>query len=138
MKNRYLLLLLLLLFFLIFWLWPRPQPVPKVNGSAQSRPKLEAPAKIVDKRAALVDRLLKQNRIALGACMQSGREKSPASVSLFLKWDAVSKLDQVRLAPSLGAGAESCIRELVGPWQIPLEPDLAPLSVSKKLSLSTR
>lgn len=137
MKKRYLLLLLLLL-FLIFWFLPRPQAVPKNSAPTTSQPKLEASAKIVDKRAALVDRLLKQNRIALGACMQSGKEKTLSTVSLFLKWDAVSKLDQVQLAPSLGGGAESCIREIVSVWQIPLEPDLAPLSVSKKLSLSTR
>lgn len=137
MKKRYL-LLLLLLSFLIFWFWPRPQSTPKVGGRVASQPKLEASAKIVDNRAALVDRLLKQNRIALGACMQSGKDKSPATVLLFLKWDAVSKLNQVRVSPSLGVEAEACIRNLVSLWQIPLEPGLAPLSVSKKLSLSTR
>jgi hypothetical protein len=136
-KKRYLLLLLLLL-FLIFWFWPRPQVVHKVGGSTLSANKTQPPAKIVDNRAAIVDRLLKQNRLALGACMQSGREKTPAAVSLFLKWDAVSKLTAVKLSPSLGAGAEACIRELVGTWAIPLEPKLAPLSVSKKLSLSAR
>lgn|GEM_PF-4485688 len=137
MKKRYVLILLLIL-FLIFWFWPRPQPAPKVIGIARPQSRIEAPAKIVDSRALLVDKLLKQNRIALGACMQSGKDKSPSEVSLFLKWDAVSKLSQVRVSPSLGADAETCIRGLVGEWQIPLEPELAPLSVSKKLSLSTR
>ncbi len=137
MKKRYVLLLLLLI-FLIFWFWPRPQVMPKVGGASFSVPKAQVTPKIVDNRAAIVDRLLKQNRIALGACMQSGREKTPAAVSLFLKWDAVSKLTAVKLSPSLGAGAETCIRELVGTWTIPLEPELAPLSVSKKLSLSAR
>lgn len=131
LRNLILILLILLLLFLIF---RSPKPIGVKSPSiAPSAPPISLQK--ADDRHRLVDALLKKNRAAIGVCLQKSNRPRTSQVQLLMTWKPVGLIETVRLVPDLGESSRRCLEDLIRPWKLPAAEDLAPLTVSKRLSL---